>query len=327
MTASEARRLLLGALCLAGIVSFATPARPDAGDEQTAVALFERGRKLARDGRCADAVPVLLDSVRHAEGVGALLNLGSCYETIGKMASAHRAFVRAEEVAASREDSERQREAARRAKAIEKEVSMLVIHVPAKLDSPELEIRLDGEVVPRDRWERLMPVDAGAHAIEIDAPPAPKQASSVTVRGAGDRVEWTVPTSRAAPAAALLSDPSAGSNHHEDSSGQRTLGIVAGAVGVGSILTGTIFGLMSFDAHSSVLDRCASYPTCPSSRRGVIDDLNERATVTGTLSTIAFVAGATLLVGGAVLFFTAPSSHSRVDPTRTGASFGSGYSY
>jgi hypothetical protein len=308
MIASEARRLLAGVFCLVSVFSVEAFARADAGDEGKAVTLFEQGRKLAREGRCADAVPVLLESIRHAEGVGALLNLGSCYQTIGKMASAHQAFVRAEEVAASRDDAGRRQEAARRAESIAKDVSVLVIHVPAAVDSPELEIRLDGVILPRARWEQSMPVDAGSHEIEIVTPPALKQSSSVTVRGSGERAEWTA--SRFPPA------PPPISNHLDTRSdnltaiprspAQRTLGIVTGAVGVGGVLTGTIFGLVSLSAHSSVLDRCASYPVCPSSDRAVIDDRNDRAAVTGTISTIGFVAGAVLLAAGAVLFFTAP---------------------
>ena len=45
------------------VLTFARPGRADSADEQTAVVLFEKGRKLARDGRCADAIAPLLESV------------------------------------------------------------------------------------------------------------------------------------------------------------------------------------------------------------------------------------------------------------------------
>ncbi|MBX3223829.1 MAG: tetratricopeptide repeat protein [Labilithrix sp.] len=314
---------LFAALCL-GAVLASTPAHAET-DEQRAISLFDKGRKLARDGRCADAIAPLLESIRYAEGVGPLLNLGNCYETLGKAASAHRWFMRAQEVAAARDDLVRRREATQRAQAVEKDISTLVVHVPPPMRSPRVEVRVDGEVLPRDRWGAPTPVDPGAHRIEVIAPPDATRTASVTVGDKGDRVEWSAgesspagastPEPARAPAAALAPVPEAnrearGADVGSGSPTQRTLGLVTGGVGLGGLAAGAIFGVISISAHSSVVGACPSYPVCSSKDRVALDDMNGRAETTGTISTIGVVAGAILLAGGAALFFTAPPTRA-----------------
>lgn len=321
MITSDVRRpVLLGALCLAAVLA-ATPARAET-DEQKAISLFEKGRKLARDGRCAEAIAPLLESIRYAEGVGPLLNLGNCYEVLGKTASAHRWFSKAQEVAAARDDLKRREEATQRAEALQKDLSMLVVEIPPALRTSAVEVRVDDELLPRDAWGKPTPVDPGTHRIEVVAPPHPKQTDAITVRPRGDRVQWTAtaPSGPAAkpgsvPAAALAPVPERTSDRRPpsgepESSSQRTLGLVTGGVGLVGVAAGTIFGVLSLSAHSSAVATCPTYPRCSSADRAVLDDLNTRAEMTGTASTIGFVAGAILLAGGAALFFTAPSSRA-----------------
>jgi len=297
-----------------------SPARADT-DEERAISLFEKGRKLAREGRCVDAIAPLLESIRHAEGVGALLNLGNCYELLGKTASAHRWFSKAQEVAAARNDPKRRQEATQRAKSVERDLSMVVIHVPASMRSDDVEVRIDGEVLPRERWGLPSPVDPGTRQIEVVAPPHPTQTASVTVRARGDRVEWTASAPRAeasaktrAPAAALAPVPENARDvvprAPAESPTQRTLGLVTGGVGLAGLAAGAVFGVLSISAHSSVVGRCPSYPRCSSGDRDVLEEMNTRAEATGTASTISFVAGAALVLGGAALFFTAPSTRA-----------------
>lgn len=294
-------------------------ARADSAEQERALALFEKGRKLARDGRCVDAIAPLLESIRYAEGVGPLLNLGNCYETLGKSASAHKYFVRAQEVAAAHDDRRRD-EAVQRARAIEKDVSSITVHVPVSIRNVA-EVRIDGESVPKDHWDLPTPVDPGPHEIEVVAPPNPKQTETVTVRPKGDRVEWMAP----APAASSGSErwrgldktsTTLGARPEETpSSTQRTLGMVIGGAGVVGLTVGGIFGVISLSAHSSVTGQCPTYPRCSTADRATLDGTNQNATNAGTISTISVIAGALLLIGGAALYFTAPSASSR--PART----------
>jgi hypothetical protein len=318
MITSDVRvRVLTIALLLASATA-AAPARAET-DEQRAVTLFDKGRKLARDGHCAEAIAPLLESIRHAEGVGPLLNLGNCYETLGKTASAHRYFVRAREVAAARADARRD-EAAQRARALEKDLPTLVLHVPGSIKSTA-EVRIDGELWPRDRWDTPSAIDPGAHEIEVVAPPHPKHTETVTIPAKGDRVEWTASTGVTTPTLAPAPRvPAVATTPMEDrpapaeapSSTQRTIGLVVGGTGIAGLVTGAIFGVISLSAHSSLVGRCPTYPRCPSSDRAALEDMNTKAESTGTISTISVVAGLALIVGGALLFFTAaPRAETR----------------
>ncbi|MBX3229846.1 MAG: tetratricopeptide repeat protein [Labilithrix sp.] len=302
-------RLLRVALVLALTIVPAL-ARADA-DEQRAVQLFEKGRKLARDGRCAEAIAPLQESLRYAEGVGTLLNLGNCYETLGKSASAHRAFLRAQEVA-HRNDDKRREEARDRARAVEKDVSTLLVHVPVSIKA-SAELHVDGEPWPRDRWDVPWPIDAGVHEIELIAPKQPKQIESITVKPRGARAEWSAKlpdagpaTTTTAPPASLAPSPRA-PGEDDVGSTQRTLGLVAGGVGVGSAIAGTIFGVISLSAHSSLVGRCPTYPRCNVADKSALDDMNANAQTSGTIATVGIIAGLALVAAGAVLYFTAPA--------------------
>lgn len=315
ITSDVRRRVLLAAFCFATAMLGATSARAET-DQERAISLFEKGRKLAREGRCVDAIAPLLESVRYAEGVGPLLNLGNCYELLGKTASAHRWFLKAQEVAAARNDPKRRQEATQRAKAIERDLSTLIVHIPTAMGSENVEVRVDGEVLPNELWGTPWPVDPGTHQIDVLAPPHPTQTASVTVRAKRDRVEWTATappaaSSRtAAPAAALAPVPEKPREpvpRAAESSTQRTFGLVTGGVGLGGLAAGAVLGVLSISAHSSVVGRCPSYPRCSSADRDVLEDMNTRAEATGTASTISFIAGAALVLGGAALFFTAPA--------------------
>ncbi len=65
---------------------------------------------------------------------------------------------------------------------------------------------------------------------------------------------------------------------------------------------------MSLSAHSAVIARCPTYPTCATSARSAIDQENQNASDYGTVATIGVVAGAVLIAAGAALFFSAPTA-------------------
>lgn len=293
--------LLAAALSLA-----AAPARADGGDEQKAVQLFEKGRKLAKDGRCAEAIAPLTESLKYTEGVGTLLNLGACYETLGKTASAHRTFLRAQDVA-TKNDDRRKDEARDRAKALEKDVSTLLVHVPVTIKT-SAEVRVDGEGWPRERWDVPWPIDPGVHEIEIEAKPQPKQTQQITVRPKGDHAEWAaaVPSDTKAddaPARPIGPPREPGA---DGGSSQRGWAYVAGGIGAAGLATGIIAGVISLSAHSSLVGRCPAYPTCDVSDKSQLDSMNGNAKLSGNISTVGLIAGVVLLGTGIALYFTAP---------------------
>jgi hypothetical protein len=301
-TISSRLLVLFGALLLAPAVAHAGE-----DEQQKALQLFDKGRKLAKEGRCAEAIAPLQESLRYAEGVGTLLNLGNCFETLGKMASAHRAFVRAQEVAA-RNDDKRQNEAKERAKAVEKDVSTLMVHVPASMKSGT-DLAIDGESWPKERWDVPWPIDPGPHEIDVTSPPSPRHTESVTVKPHADHAEWSASLPSEGPQTTTkISLPENPKKEPENAGGstQKTLAYVAGGGAGLGVATGIVAGIISLSAHSALTGRCTGYPNCNYSDREQLDKMNGNAFLAGNISTIGFIAGGALLITAFALYFTAP---------------------
>jgi hypothetical protein len=88
---------------------------------------------------------------------------------------------------------------------------------------------------------------------------------------------------------------------------QRAFAIVAAAVGVAGIATGTVFGLKAGSTMSQAKAQCAAagleYPNCNDSSVR----LSEEAVQSGQISTVSFIAGGTGVALAALLWLTAPS--------------------
>jgi hypothetical protein len=247
-----ARAALVLALAASNAILVGT-ARADATPaEAHAAQLFESGRALAKEGRCVEAIPVLLESVKAVEGVGALLNLGLCLEQTEKTYSAHRYFLRAEALAASRGDP-RSADAHERALALEKRLSRLTVRVTLDAQAePDLSILMDGDPLPRDRWNVAAYVDPGVHSVVASSSIRPSTALRVVVRAEADNAELVVPA--LAPSAST-SPPESGGARATGEAGtgkQRTLGWVLGGVGATAFAVGGVFGVLSLVDHGSL---------------------------------------------------------------------------
>jgi hypothetical protein len=174
----------------------------------------------------------------------------------------------------------------------------LVVQVPDGVTTPNLEVRVNGEILPRDRWDAPLPVDPGRHDLEVIAPPRPKQTASLTVGPKADRVTWTATLQASeVPARATPRRPSRCSpppdtrgpaRSSSGSSTASTLALVSGGAGLGGLLLGTISGVVSLGAHSSLVGRCPTYPVCSPADRGALDTLNDRALTSGSHSDRGF---------------------------------------
>ena len=88
---------------------------------------------------------------------------------------------------------------------------------------------------------------------------------------------------------------------------QRMAGLVTGGVGVGAVVLGTAFGLVSKSTYDGAVAACQGV-TRPCQGAGAHD--GQVAHDQAAISTVGFIAAAALLGGGAALYFTAPKGRT-----------------
>lgn len=280
-------------------VSLSLPLSAQAGapsDQAAAATLFDEAKKLAASGDHAGACPKFAEAQRLSPTPGTLLNLGDCYEKLGKLASAWGTFKEAEVVSRAKDDTDREQEAQRRAGLLSTRLSKLAIVVPPAARAPGFELRRDGAVVGEAQWGSPLPVDTGAHTIEARAPG--RKAWSTVVRietnGASASVEAPVLAVEEGAATATASFWSA----------QRIAGASVGGTGVVGLVIGTIFGARAIAKKTDADKACQ--PEDPNACNPAGLKLRAEEKTAGTISTAMFVAGGILVAGGVVLMITAP---------------------
>lgn len=261
--------------------------------------LFNDAKKLVEAGDYAAACPKFVEVRRTLPTAGLFLNLGDCYEHLGKLASAWGAFKDAERISRDGRDADRQAEATKRAQAIEGKLPKLTITVGPAERLPGLKIKRDGAETGEGQWGSAVPVDAGEHDVEVSAPGFRPWSTRVMVPLAGQAtviaVPRLVPDAHAAPGAAS-----------PWWNGQRIGGGVLIGVGAVGLAVGAGAGVRAMGVNADSKRACAPADpgACPST--GV--DLRHEAFSLAHVATAGFIVGAAALVGGVVVMATAPGS-------------------
>jgi hypothetical protein len=305
------------ALCILSMLLMSSRAHAQSsGDSKAAAeALFDDARKLMTTGKYAQACAKLEASQALDPGVGTSLNLADCYEKMGRTASAWAQFRETMSAARRAGSSERERIARQRSEALEPKLSYLTI---ITWKGQDVTVSRDGQAVDAAVLSTPIPVDPGTHAIAASAPGKRAWTTDVTVRDNADRVSVSVPiladepqpiepsaqTEAPAPPPTAAELPSRPPSHAGAT--QRTIGIAAGAVGVAGIATGTVFGIKAASTWSDAKSKCNPYPYCGANGK----KLSDEAADSGTIATVAFIAGGVALATGVVLWLTAPNDTS-----------------
>jgi hypothetical protein len=316
--AARAARAAVVTACLLTSLTFAPLAHADIeSDKAGAQAAFDMGKRLMVEGKYVEACPKLAESVRLDPGVGAMLFLADCYERTSRTASAWAVFREAESLAAKQGDN-RERVAKERANVLEPKLSKLVIVLaPAEAGLAGVKVRRDGADVGQALWGSPIPTDPGTHEIVVTAPGKKAWKGSVQIASSGATETVTVPALEDGPAEV---EPKPGNGNGvvtgppaepegSDGSTQRTIGIVVGVGGLALVGLGAGFGLSaksSLDA-SNADNHCRAQNKCDAVGVAARDDAKSAALI----STIGFIAGGAALIGGTVLYFTAPKRDAK----------------
>jgi hypothetical protein len=309
--------------CINQLISFAVStalafyalnAHAQATDKAAAEALFKEGRQLIQDGKYEQACQKLEASQQLDAGVGTLLYLGECYSRSGRTASAWATFLEAASLAKSQGQADREKIARQRAAAMEPQLSKIVV-VADRVQG--MEILHNGRAVPQASWGVPIPVDPGPQTIEARAPGRNAWSTTITVNQGPGSTNITIPTLETAPETAAPNEPPTPAVAEEPTapapsrpapeakgSAQRTVGFIAGGVGLVGMAVGSVFGVLAIDKNAESLDECRTDTLC--SERGLT--LRSEAQDSATYSTIAFVAGGALLTTGVILVLSAPSA-------------------
>ena len=292
-------RMALLVLALAALASPALAAGT-AADEAAAEALFRDGRRLLAEKNFAAACPKFEESSRLSPSVGALLSLGDCLESSGKLASSWGAFVAAGIAAHAKGDTVREAEAERRAALLTPKLSKLAIVVPPLVKVPGFQVTRDGTAVGEAQWGSMMPVDAGHHLIEASAPK--HRPWSVDVRVEENANAATIEVS---PLEKLPELPPHVVGEVSGWSTQRKLGVAGMVIGGTGIAIGSALGAVAIVNNNLSKSECS--PSNPNFCNAAGFALRAQVTTFGNGSTAAFVIGGAFLVGGLALFATASS--------------------
>jgi len=307
------RRGAIGWFVLGATVLSAPAAFGQSSDAATAELLFQQGRDLLRQGKASEACPKLAESQRLDPATGTLLALAMCHEAEGKLASAWAEFVNVEARSRSEGRSDREKVSHDRAAALKARLSTLEIQVPGHLTALEgLEVRRDGVLLGSGAWNTAVPVDGGAHVVEVTARGKTPWKSSVSVKPEGDAQSLKVPDLGAAPvapvatASASVSPAPASGNGAKGWNTWQWAGVGTGAAGLVALGVGGYFLSAALGKNSDSKNDCRDN-LCGD--QGTAD--RNDAISKGNTATWAGIAGGVLVAGGATLFVVGQMKHNR----------------
>lgn len=263
----------------------ATPA-----ERAAAQALFDQARQLMKRGAAEQACPKLEESQRLDAGLGTQYHLASCYEAVGRTASAYALFLAV--AAAARDAGQQRREdvARERAEAVEAKLSHLRIVVP-NAQASQLSIQRDGSSIGRAQLGSALPVDPGVHTVTASGEGFAPWETEVVVPARPGVVTVSVPPLHAYEETSFWAPPT------------RKVGAAALGIGVASLGLGTAFAVRALSKNEE------------SNRAGCVDDdcptreslaLRNAALTAGNRATWAFGVGASGIAAGTVLFLWVP---------------------
>lgn len=302
---------LTGLVLLLATSAFA--AEPKADDRAVARSLFEQGRTMMKENNFAEACPKLEESQRLDPGVGTLFNLADCYEHLNRIASAWAAFAEAADLAKRAGHEDREMVARERQSLLVPKLSKMRVHVATPLP-PGLELRLDNKPLSPAILDNDLPIDAGDHKIQVNAPGKIAAETAVKIEPGAPLTNVEIPALVDAPAPEVVpvvgpvkpEEPVSQAGH---SSWQRPAAIAAGAGAIVGLGLGTIFGLKASsewsDAQAMGCDKA-----CTNDGYDKWSDSRSSATI----GTVGFIAGGLLAAAAVVLFVTAPSEASAPPP-------------
>jgi hypothetical protein len=323
--------LLLSATAVAFLLVSTAGSQCAQADEAVSPArqLFLDARKLAAEGKYAEACPKFEESLRLEVGVGTQFNLADCWEHIGRTASARALFLGAAASAKAVGQSDREQVLRERAAALEPRLSKVVIEVLAT--DKKLVVKRNDLPLEEDSWGKAVAMDPGQYTISARAPGKQAWEKQIEVTAATPLITVQVPelvasappkptaAEAAADAEALEAAPAPSKKAPPPSAppatdtdrdpGVNYRAVTVAGLGLAAITVGAVMGLKYRKANSDAEAICPSGQGCTIKQIQDHDRLVDDARTARSWSYAGFGVGALGLVGaGALWYFQKPKT-------------------
>ena len=279
------RRVACAFVVASGVLLASGPAR--AGDPAAAREQVKLGYQLAQEGKCEEAIPHFVESLKLDPKAITLINLAACEEKTAKLADALGHWVEARARAQTEGNTAIQEEAEKKAKALESRIPKLTIVLAGA--TPDAEVVRDGVALGAASMGVPLPVNPGAHTLVVRAKDHEDTSENVTlVEGESKRVELKLGAEKKAGP----SVPAPGEK--EGPAGETSPLVYVGfGTAIAGVAVGSIFGIMTLGKGSDAKTKC---PAGACQDQAALDDAQSGQTL-GTISTIGFIVGG---VGAAI---------------------------
>lgn len=294
-------------LLVVAAVASASPvyAQKSADQKAVAEALFRDGRKLFQANKFAEACPKFEESYRLDPSPGTQVNLATCHEKEGKLATAWSEFKDVLARATLDNRPEREKTARERIAAIEPKLGKLVIDIAPANVVPGLTVTRSGVSVTSAALGTPLPVDAGNYAVQVTAPGFKPWDTKVEVTN-GKETRVSIPALVKvpvdAPPVAKVEEEPKETPPPPPPSNKRTIGFIAAGVGVVGLGVGTIFGVRTLSKKSASDDNCIGGCTDKGAK------LMDEAYSASTISNIGIGVGLVGVGVGTYLILTSDSA-------------------
>jgi tetratricopeptide (TPR) repeat protein len=303
--------MLRAGLALAMIVSsFASAIAQPADSTALAQQLYDQGRELAKSDQWAEACPKFEASLRHDAALGTRLNLATCYERIGKLASAWALFRDTAALALEAGDAVRHDYALEQAAALLPRLPKLTIAGP-RTPPPGFAVTRDGLAIDLATLGTALYIDPGLHEVTASAPGFEQFNATLTV---GEAESASVVIREPTPSRTPVADPKLQWRKEREravggADPGRTRKLVGiGLAGGGAVLTGAglLFGVLARANNNDARTLCGAELICPNDAAfEQAKDLVGRARTQATFSTALVITGIAAAVANAVVWGTA----------------------
>ncbi len=313
-------------LFLMAAVSFAPSlATAQTSDPVAARGHLQQGFALKEQGKCNEAIPHFVESLRLDRQPKALLNLADCEEKVGKLGAAQTHFVEAREVARAQGLEPLRGLAEQHLQAIEKRMPKLAVKLGT--DAPgDTTVTRDGMDLGSVSLNSQVPIDVGKHVIIVRGGGFQRQYEVTIAEGETKGIIVTPlggqpVAAQATPTASAGSSPPSGSppiglttdSQARDGSigsGQRIAGFSMIGAGVVGLAVGTIFGLKVSRKNDEIDTTCPTAQPCPPDGVVQYNTAIADAKIARAVSLVGLGAGAIFVGVGTALVLTAPKSQT-----------------